>query len=87
MTVFMAVLLIAVVGALNIVCFFIGAKVGQTVAKGETIKTPTLSPIAIKREREDKRAAEAELDRIEAIMQNIENYDGTGMGQRDVPKR
>ena len=47
----MEVLLLAVMGAVNIACFIIGAKVGQTVSKGEDIKTPTIHPIEAARNR------------------------------------
>ncbi len=82
----MEILLALTVGTLCIVCFFVGAKVGQTVSKGEDIKTPTLNPMQIIREREDKREAEKEQERIDTIMRNIENFDGTSNGQRDVPR-
>lgn len=78
------IILIALVGALNVVCFFIGAKVGQTVAKGEPIELPSVNPIEIIREHNDKREAEKEQDRIETIMRNIERYDGTANGQEEV---
>lgn len=82
----MNIALIAVVGALNIVCFFVGAKVGQTVAKGEPIQAPTLNPAEIIREKQGKKEARREQDRFETIMQNIESYNGTSSGQREVPK-
>ena len=40
----MEILLILVVGAVNILCFMVGAKVGQTVTKGEEVKLPKLNP-------------------------------------------
>ena len=76
-----------VVAAMCIVCFLVGAKVGQTVSKGEDIKLPTINPIEAYREHEQKREARAEQERIEAIMRNIESYDGTGDRQEDVPGR
>lgn len=82
----MNALLILTTGALCIVCFFLGAKLGQTAAKGEEIKLPTVNPMEIIREHRDKKAAEMEQDRINTIMQNIENYDGTENGQKDVPR-
>ncbi len=82
----MNILLIAVVGALNVVCFFVGAKVGNAVAKGEPIQTPTLNPMEIIREKQDKKEAQREQDRYDTIMSNVENYNGTSQGQRDVPK-
>jgi hypothetical protein len=82
----MDILLIAVVGTLNIACFFIGAKVGQMVQKGETIKAPTINPVKLYNEHTDRKEAEAEKNRLDVIMRNIERYDGTGTGQEDVPR-
>ena len=79
-------LLIALVGFINISCFIVGAKVGQKVSKGETIETPTLNPLQAIREHNDKKEAQREQDRYEAILRNVEAYDGTGNGQREVPK-
>ena len=82
----MEILLALVVGTLNIVCFFIGAKVGQTVVKGESIELPEINPLNIIREREERKAAEEEQNRIDTIMRNIERYDGTESHQEDVPR-
>jgi hypothetical protein len=82
----MEILLIAIVGALNITCFFIGAKVGQSVAKGEKIEIPSVDPMKPIREHRARKEAEMAQDRIDTIMRNIENYDGTAKGQEDVPR-
>lgn len=82
----MEILLILTVGALNIACFFIGAKVGQTVAKGEEIKVTIPNPLEAIREHNDRKAANKEQERIDTIMRNIESYDGTSQGQEDVPR-
>ena len=82
----MEVLLLAVMAASNIVCFIIGAKVGQAVSKGEKIETPTVDPLKAYREREAKSEAEKEQNRIDTIMRNVEVYDGTSNGQEDVPR-
>lgn len=79
-------LIIAVVGTLNIACFFIGAKVGQTVAKGKDIETPTINPLKLYQEQQEKREAEKEKRIVDTIMENIDNYDGTANGQKDVPR-
>ena len=83
----MEALSLAIMGAACIACFLIGAKVGQTVSKGEEIELPTVNPLKAYRERESRKEAEMEQSRIEAIMQNIEQYDGTGCNQKDVPGR
>lgn len=82
----MEILLILTVGALNIACFFIGAKVGQTVAKGKEIETPSVNPLKAIREREARKEAEAEQSKVNTILENIERYDGTAQGQKDVPR-
>ena len=82
----MEALLMLIMGAANIVCFFIGAKVGQKVAKGEPIAMPVISPMERIQERRDKKHAEQEQERIDTILRNIDRYDGTGRGQEDVPK-
>ena len=78
------VLLLAVMGAVNLLCFVIGAKVGQTVTKGEDIELPSVNPLEAVREHNVKKKAEIEQDRIETILRNIETYDGTSNGQKDV---
>lgn len=77
-------LLILAVGTLNIVCFFIGAKVGQKAVKGEPIEMPNLNPMKAIRELQDKREAEREQDKLDTLLHNIEIYDGTSAGQKDV---
>lgn len=80
----MEILLAITVGALCIGCFLIGAKVGQTVSKGETIELPSVDPFEAHRKHEARKEAQMEQDRIDTILRNIENYDGTSRGQEDV---
>lgn len=83
----MEALLLAIMGLTNIACFVIGAKVGQTVSKGEEVKLPTVNPMDAYRKREAKKEAQMEQDRLDTIMRNIECFDGTSRGQEDVPGR
>lgn len=84
-------LIIGAVVISNIACFYLGAKIGQTVSKGETIKLPDveLNPIKAfkeyKEESEFNREQQKELDKLDAILANLESYDGTGAGQKDIP--
>ncbi len=79
-------LILLAAGVINLACFFIGANVGQKVAKGENIESPNLNPMQAIRERQDKKAAQQEQDRIDTIMHNVETYNGTGQGQKEVPR-
>lgn len=80
----MDILMILVVGTLNAVCFFIGAKVGQKVVKGEPIEMPSVNPMKAYREAQDRKQAEKEADKLGTILHNIEAYDGTSANQKDV---
>lgn len=82
----MEILLILVVGTLNVACFFIGAKVGQAVSKGEKIELPEINPLELYRKHEANKEADAEKKKLDTIMENIEAYDGTGNGQKDIPR-
>ena len=78
------IVFVLVVGAMCIGSFWIGAKIGQMIVKGEDIKLP--SPMKAFREREERREAVKEQNKIDTIMRNIENYNGTPFNQEDVPK-
>ena len=83
----MEVLLLLIMVAANVLCFVIGAKVGQTVVKGKDIEVPSLNPLKAYRERESRQEAQREQDRLDTILRNIEAYDGTPHGQEDIPRR
>ena len=82
----MEILLALVVGTLCIACFFVSAKVGQTVSKGEPVELPEVNPMKLIQERREKKAAEEEQSKIDTILRNVERYDGTSHGQEDVPR-
>lgn len=76
-----------VVGVMNVSCFIIGAKVGQTVSRGEEVKLPTVNPMEMHKAKEAKREAQREQERLDTLLRNIDKYDGTSFGQEDVPGR
>jgi hypothetical protein len=80
----MEILLVLAVGTLNVVCFLFGAKVGMSVVKDKPIELPSLNPIKAYREREGNKQVEREQEKLATIMENVENYDGTGANQKDV---
>lgn len=69
----------------NILCFLIGAKIGQKTIKGEDIK---INPIkAIKEDIEEaKISKEIELqnEEFKKELENIDNYDGTSVNQKEL---
>jgi hypothetical protein len=83
----MEVLLLAVMGITNLCCFMIGAKVGQKVTKGEPVELPTINPVKIIQEKESRKEAQRQQTELDVLLHNIDCYDGTGYGQKDVPGR
>ena len=80
----MTALIILIVGALNVACFLIGAKIGQKVARDETIELPDLNPMKLIsdiQQRKEEKKAQREYD---MILENIDIYNGTPAGQKDV---
>lgn len=81
----MEILLVLITALACLSCFIVGAKVGQKVSKGEDIELPEINPLKAYQEHIEKKKADEEADRRDVIMQNIEKYDGTSNGQKDVP--
>lgn len=80
----MEVLLLAVMGITNIMCFLIGAKVGQAVTKGKEVELP--NPVKAYKEHKEQKQARIEQGKVDTILQNIESYNGTEAGQKDIPR-
>jgi hypothetical protein len=76
-------ILIVGIGLINVLCFLIGAKTGQKASKGEDITLPNLNPIEAVREHEISRQQKKEEDNFNTMLDNIEVYDGTSIGQKD----
>jgi hypothetical protein len=81
----MEVLLILAIGFICMACFLMGARVGQAVAKGEKVELP-INPMLSAKERQTKQEAEFEQNRLDTILHNIDRYDGTSDGQKEVPR-
>lgn len=82
----MEIVTILAMGFVCCVCFLIGARVGQKVAKDEEIKLPSFNPMDAIRAHEAKKEAEYQQNKFDTIMRNIDSYDGSSNGQKDVPR-
>lgn len=78
------VLLVLLMGAMNLLAFIVGARTAQKADRGEEIKLPSINPMEAYKEHREKAEANKEQERLNTIMENINNYDGTGMGQKDI---
>ena len=80
------IIAVIVTGILCNVCFLNGVRTAQMVKENEIVELPKISPLEAIREHYEKRETKREQNKLETIMQNIENYDGTSMNQKDVPQ-
>jgi hypothetical protein len=73
-----------------IVCLVLGVKIGQSTAKGEDIDLSLPNPVTSWQEKhaqkEARKEAQREADKVNAILENIDSYDGTGAHQKGVPR-
>lgn len=81
----MEFLLLAVMAASNVICFMLGAKVTQAASNGEKVELP-VNPVKAVREHLAKKEAEYEQSKIDTILSNLDSYDGTSNGQKEVPR-
>jgi len=85
---------ILIISALSIVLIFfafvIGLHYGSKVKHNEIIDIPTVNPAKIVKQKIKEHKEEEKKEKIELIeetnLYNIDNYDGTGIGQKDIPR-
>ncbi len=79
------IVLCLIFGIMIIFSFSLGLYYGQKLTKNEIIEVPNINPVKaisneIERHEDKKRQNEMDI-----ILSNIDNYDGSGLGQRDIP--
>lgn len=79
------IIMITLVGILNLLAFLIGAKTGQKVVNKEPVELPKINPITIYKEHKEKEAMNRENERLNIMLENIDNYRGDSTGQKDIP--
>lgn len=70
-----------------IASFFVGAHVGNKVSKDEPIELPKVDPMKAIRQKNERAAAKAKQEEVDAVLRNINRYNGTAEGQEDIPRR
>ena len=71
-------------GVFIILAYTLGLKNGQKLKNNEEIKMPEINAIKIVRNEIDAFEQRKKQDVYDTIMANIDNYDGTGLGQKDI---
>lgn len=84
----MELLLVISTGCLCILSFFFGMSARGYVEPTEQPKKEkkTLNPMNIYREHKEKEEAKKEQEIVDTIAHNIDVYDGTTNGQKEIPR-
>jgi hypothetical protein len=72
-------------GIFIILAYTLGLKNGQKLKNEEEIKIPEINPVKIVRNEIETFEQKKKQDAYDTMMANIDNYDGTGLGQKDIP--
>lgn len=72
-------------GVFIILAYTIGLKNGQKLKNNEEIKIPEINPVKIVKNEIETFEQKKKQDAYDTMMANIDNYDGTGLGQKDIP--
>ncbi len=72
-------------GIFIILAYTLGLKNGQKLKNNEEIKIPEINPVKIVRNEIETFEQKEKQDAYDTMMANIDNYDGTGLGQKDIP--
>lgn len=74
---------ILIISGLNIVCFLIGALVGQRAFERKPV---IVNPVKEIKEYKEEKENDKELDKMKIIAENIDNYSGSSIGQQAIPR-
>lgn len=75
-------LLVVFICLTNVVCLIAGATIGMKASRGEEIKVP--NPVEKVKSFKETQEYKKEQEALDTMMYNIDVYDGTGLGQKDI---
>ena len=78
----MWVIILIVVCLSNILCYALGAITVQKAKRGEELRFP--DPVKKAKEIKETREQKREQEAIDTMLYNIDAYDGTSMGQKEI---
>lgn len=77
-------LMLIVYGASMLLAFLIGAKTAQNAYEKDEITVPNMNPIKAIENHLERVENNKEQERINTMLDNINNYRGDGIGQKEI---
>lgn len=79
------ILFCCIFGLFILASYTLGLRNGQKLAKREEITMPEMNPVKVINKQIESVEQKKEQKAFDIMMSNIDNYDGTGLGQKDIP--
>lgn len=82
----MTILIAILISIINLLCFYCGYKVGLKTNNKEEINLDGINPVKVINTINQSKEEAKEQERMRIIAENIDNYDGTGLNQKNIPR-
>lgn len=79
------ILFCSIFGLFIMATYTLGLRNGQKLSKKEEIQMPNINPVEIYQDSKIKKEIAKKQEQFDAVMANLEKYDGTGLNQEDIP--
>jgi hypothetical protein len=79
------ILFCSIFGLFIMASYTLGLRNGQRLARKQEVKMPEVNPVKVVKEIKENKELEKEQDVLETILNNIDIYDGTEAGQKEIP--
>lgn len=77
-------IILLALGAVNVACFWVGARVGMAAGGGKRRLPLPSAPGKASRDIREAQEEQVRQTRLDAILRNLESYNGTAAGQEDI---
>lgn len=79
------IILCTLFGVFILIAYSLGLKNGQKLSKSEEVIVPELNPVKVIQKEIETVEEKKKQEAFDLMMSNIDNYDGTGLGQKNIP--
>ena len=80
------IILCTIFGVFILISYTLGLRNGQKISNNKEIESPVVNPIKEVSKELKKFHTDKEQKKLNTIMENIDNYNGTAIGQKDLPE-
>jgi len=80
------IIICSIFGVFIMASFGFGMNFAMKVMKGQEVKLELPNPIKAINEHKEKKETEKIMDKLDIVAENIDNYDGTGAYQKEIPR-